>query len=232
MLLRHVLGLTFIASTLMLTACNNEEKAPAQSVNPPTIKAAEEITTEETSSSEKPMLFSSIAVSTTVLIEAIDYKTRVVTFITEHGGPITTTVDEDAHNLDQIKVGDKINVDYVESISIEVVAAEEGSEPAVAELAAIARAEKGEQPAVGTIESQMVVTIVEEINLENNTFKLKEPDGEIREYTARNPENLKLADVGDAVIITTVEAVSFSLADQPTDSNSQPADDSKEMAPY
>ena len=52
---------------------------------------------------------------------------------------------------------------------------------------------------------------VEEINLEDNTFKLKGPSGEITEYVAQDPENLKKAAVGDLVVITYTEAIAISV---------------------
>ena len=57
----------------------------------------------------------------------------------------------------------------------------------------------------------MVTATVEEINLENNTFKLKGPSGEVQEYVARDPENLKKAEVGDLVVITYTAAVAISV---------------------
>ena len=57
----------------------------------------------------------------------------------------------------------------------------------------------------------MITATVEEINLENNTFKLKGPSGEVQEYVARDPENLKKAEVGDLVVITYTEAVAISV---------------------
>ena len=50
---------------------------------------------------------------------------------------------------------------------------------------------------------------LDEINIEANTFKLKGPDGSIKEYTARNPENLKRSKVGDLVVITITEALAI-----------------------
>ena len=71
--------------------------------------------------------------------------------------------------------------------------------------------------APGGMEMATTVTtaIVEEINIEANTFKLKMPGGEIREFTAQNPENLKAAAVGDVVIATHTEAVAIYLAEIP-----------------
>ena len=66
-------------------------------------------------------------------------------------------------------------------------------------------------PAGAVMDSTVITATVEEINLENNTFKLKGPSGEINEYVARNPENLKKADVGDLVVITLTEAIALKV---------------------
>ena len=50
-------------------------------------------------------------------------------------------------------------------------------------------------------------TVARTINIEANTFKLKYPDGSVQQYTARDPENLKRAAVGDIVVITATEAL-------------------------
>ncbi len=64
---------------------------------------------------------------------------------------------------------------------------------------------------MAAIDATVVTATVEEINLENNTFKLKGPSGEINEYVAQDPENLKKAEVGDLVVITYTEAVAISV---------------------
>ena len=66
-------------------------------------------------------------------------------------------------------------------------------------------------PALTAIDALVVTATVEEINIEANTFKLKGPAGEIKEYEARNPENLKKAEVGDLVVINYTEAVAISV---------------------
>ena len=67
------------------------------------------------------------------------------------------------------------------------------------------------------MDATIVVATVEEINLEMNTFKLKGPDGEVTEYVARNPENLRRSAVGDLVVITTTESVAITVEEQPAD---------------
>jgi hypothetical protein len=73
----------------------------------------------------------------------------------------------------------------------------------------IARAKKGETPGMAKMDVTAVSAIIEEINLEANTFKLKNASGEVKEYEARKPENLKKVAVGDLVIITLTQGFSI-----------------------
>ena len=93
---------------------------------------------------------------------------------------------------------------------IEVVAGD-GAKPGAGEFTAMARSDEGEMPGLAAVNSTVVTATVEEINLEANTFKLKGPNGEINEFVARDPENLRKAAVGDLVIITYTEAVAIAV---------------------
>ena len=66
-------------------------------------------------------------------------------------------------------------------------------------------------PARAAIETTVDVFTVEAIDLEANTFKLKNVDGAVNEFTARNPANLAKAAVGDAVVVTTTEAMAVEV---------------------
>ena len=146
----------------------------------------------------------------TAIVEAINHETREVTLRGPEGGSVTFVASEEARNLDQVKAGDIVMAEYVQSMSIEVFA-NDGSEPGAGELTVAGRSEKGEMPAMTAIDAVVVTATVEEINLEANTFKLKGPSGEVKEYTARDPENLKKAAVGDIVVITYTEAIAISV---------------------
>jgi hypothetical protein len=213
MFFRNSFSVACIASTLVLTACSKDE---ADSYIVVDEMADEVIVVEETAvpESDTAMLISSTVVVTTAVVEAIDYETRVVTLRPEGQEPVTITAAEQAHNLDQVEVGDTITAEYLQTLTVDIVPAEEGLELGTADVVVAGRSEKGETPAASVTESHVVVTRVEDINLENNTFKLKGPDGEVREYTARNPENLTLAKVGDAVVINMTEAVAFALTEK------------------
>ncbi len=165
---------------------------------------------------EKPSFFASQSTTVNAVVEAIDHESRVVTLRVSEDDTVTFTASEEARNLDQVAVGDIVNAEYVESISIEVMA-NEGMEAGSGALAAMARTQKGEMPGVAATETQIVTATVEDINLEKNTFKLKGPDGTVNEYVARNPDNLKRSSVGDLVIITTTQAVAISVEPGPAE---------------
>jgi len=159
---------------------------------------------------DKPSLSTSETIIMTAMVEAINHETREVTLRGPEGNSASFVASEEARNLGQVQVGDIVMAEYVQSMSIEVVA-NNGSEPGAGELAAAGRSEEGEMPGMAMIDTVVVTATVEEINIEANTFKLKGPSGEIKEYEARNPENLKKAEVGDLVVITYTEAVAITV---------------------
>jgi hypothetical protein len=159
---------------------------------------------------EKPSMFASETVVVTAEVAAIDHETREVTLRQENGATRTFVVGEEARNLDQVVVGDIVTAEYYESISIEVFAGD-GSEPGAGEIVATDRSELGAMPFGAVMDSVVIMAVVEAIDLENNTFKLKYPSGEIKQYTALDPENLKKGAVGDNVVITITEAMAISV---------------------
>ena len=160
--------------------------------------------------SDKPSLFTSQTMKLTAVVEAINHETREVTLRGPEGNSSSFVASEEARNLDQVSVGDVVMAEYEQSLSIEVFA-NDGTAPGVGELAAAGRSELGDMPGMAAVDATVVTATVEEINLENNTFKLKVPSGEINEYVAQDPENLKKAEVGDLVVITYTEAVAISV---------------------
>ena len=182
--------LALLAALLLSAApCWSDESAPA---------------------TDKPSLYTSQTVTVTAAVEAINHETREVTLRGPEGNTVSFVASEEARNLDQVSVGDIVMAEYQQSLSIKVFA-NDGSAPGSGEFSAAGRSEKGEMPGVAAIDAQVVTATVEEINLENNTFKLKGPSGEVQEYVARDPENLKKAAVGDLVVITYTQAIALSV---------------------
>lgn len=164
----------------------------------------------------KPSLAASQTVTATARVQAINHETREVTLVLENGELYTSQVGDDVRNLGQVSVGDVVYAHYTESVSIRVVE-NDGAEPETYVEEDLARSGEGRMPGVAATESAVTTAIVEEIDLDNNTFKLREPDGEIRQYTARNPGNLRMAEVGDKVITTVTTSVIITVDSQPAE---------------
>ena len=171
---------------------------------------------EDAAEMDRPAMSATQSVTVSAVVEAIDHETRVVTVRKADGEELTFTASEEARNLDQVDVGDILIAEYVESIDIQVLA-NDGMEPEAAAAGAMARTEKGQMPGFAAMEQVVVTATVEEINIEANTFKLKGPDGTVNEYTARNPDNLKRAMVGDLVVITRTDAVAITVQEKPAE---------------
>ena len=161
---------------------------------------------EQQEAPDKPSISATQIVKLTAVVEAIDLETRQVTLRGPEGNSRTITASEEARNLDQVNPGDTVNAEYIQNLTIEVFA-NDGMEPGAGSMSAIQRTPKGEMPGMAAMDTTIVTATVEAIDIEANTFKLKWPEGVVQEYVARDPENLKKADVGDLVVVTYTEAI-------------------------
>lgn len=158
----------------------------------------------------RPSFAASQSTMITATVEAINHETRMVTLDMGDGEPLTMEVGPEARNLGQVQVGDVLQAEYVQSFSVEVFA-NDGMEAGAGQITAAGRSELGEMPGAIMSDTKIITATVEEINIEANTFKLKGPQGNVQEYVARNPENLKRAKVGDLVVITFTEGLAISV---------------------
>jgi hypothetical protein len=165
---------------------------------------------------EKPYIFASQSASMNAVVVAINHETRALTLRGPEGNAVSMVAGENVRNLDQVNIGDVVSASYQRTLSIEVMPGD-GSEPGAGGMTAAARAAKGDLPAGVISDAKVVTASVEEIDLEANTFKLKFPGGDVQQFTARDPENLKRAAVGDMVVITTTETLALTVNESPVE---------------
>ena len=170
---------------------------------------------DEAAQPEKPSISATQNVKIVTVVEAIDYETRMVT-LKGPQGKLRTIKAENTPNLEEVQVGDQVNVEYLQNVTIEVFAGD-GAEPSEGVMTAKAVNAPDESPGGMEMTTHVITATVAEINLEANTFKLNMPGGDIREFTARDPENLRRAAVGDLVVATYTEAVAIYLAEVPSE---------------
>jgi hypothetical protein len=165
---------------------------------------------DKAAATEKPSFSATQTVQLIAVVDAVDREARTITLKGPQGNTRTIQARADSNNIDKIEVGDQVNVEYIQNMSIEVFA-NDGMEPGSGMMAATGINKEGETPAGMEVLTSVTTAVVEDINIEANTFKLRWPEGEVLQYEAQDPENLKKADVGDIVVITYTQAVAISV---------------------
>jgi Cu/Ag efflux protein CusF len=188
------LVLALLAATLSLPAIA-QQKATAEGA----VLAA--------SAPGKATLAQAVKVSATV--EAIDTATREVTLKGPKGNVFMLTAGPDVRNLEQVKVGDKVVVGYLESLSLTLK--KDGKElRSSTEVKDGARSDVGQMPA-GVVAKQVEVTAdVIAVNTKTKMVTLKGPKHTV-DLKVQDPGQLKLIKVGDQVQAVYTQAVALSV---------------------
>ena len=148
-------------------------------------------------------------VKATATITAIDAATRAVTLKGPKGNEMVVTADPEVKNFAQMKVGDQVDVEYVESLALELKKG--GGAPVAATVKEGAAAAKpGERPAGMVGQQVTVVADVIDVNPQTQVVTLKGPKRTV-ELKVRDPEQFKLVKKGDQVQATYTEAMAIAV---------------------
>jgi len=215
----HLLKIYVLAAMIAVAGCNKEEKA-AQTESAPMAEesttAAEASTAAETTEAapqDKPSVREESLVTVEATVTAVNPETREVTLENAAGESITVVAGEEVRNFAQIEVGDKLTVDYMEAVEIQVLGPDE-AEVGAEGVAGAARAELGEKPGGAIISETTVVVVIEAINKEMETVTVKGPEGNSETVKVRNPDNLDKVAIGDKVRVTYTEALAIEVTEK------------------
>ncbi len=155
----------------------------------------------------------SILIKAQATVEQIDYVRRTAAIRTEDGRLTRLNVSKEVVNFNQIKPGDKVAVDYFVSVEFE------DRKPTEEEIAmnnnavqAMARAAKGQKPAIVGMEEGVRIVTVELIDKQKEFLIIKGTDGKLTTVKAKYPENLSYMKKGDQVVIKVTEAFAARVA--------------------
>jgi Cu/Ag efflux protein CusF len=148
-------------------------------------------------------------VSETVTIEAIDYKSRLVTLKDSTGTSETVYVGPEVKRFDALKVGDKVTFRYYESVVYQIrKPGDKSAQPSG--TAGIVRSE-GAKPG-GTVSQQLSATVtVDAIDMAVPSVTVRADDGRKMSFRVENKKNLEGVKVGDRVEITYTQALAISV---------------------
>jgi Cu/Ag efflux protein CusF len=146
-------------------------------------------------------------VKVTATITAIDAKTRDITLKTAEGKEAVVTAGPAVKNFDKLKVGDKVDMQYVEALTLEL---KKGGGLVVqrTDKSGVAAAKPGEQPAGAIGREVTVVADVIGIDAAKQTITLRGPQRTV-DLRVRDPEQFKRIAKGDQVEATFVQAVAI-----------------------
>lgn len=148
-------------------------------------------------------------VSETVTIEAIDYKSRLVTLKDSAGVSDTVYVGPDVKRFDSLKVGDKVTFRYYESVVYQI---RKPGTPAPKPTGGpeVVRSE-GPKPG-GTVSQQVTASVtVDAIDMAVPSVTVRADDGRKMSFRVENKKNLEGVKPGDRVEITYTQALAISV---------------------
>ncbi|HZR47854.1 MAG TPA: hypothetical protein VFA47_14180 [Candidatus Manganitrophaceae bacterium] len=152
-----------------------------------------------------------VAEKTTVTAEvkSIDKANRLVTLQAPDGQTRTIQVPEEARNFDQIKVGDKVTIDYLQTVAVSVRKAGEPKPPSA--RATVEVAPKGEKPSGKVVKTHEITANVEAVDPAKHTVKLKGPEGNSQTFSVDPQVQLDKINVGDKVDVQYTEAIALKV---------------------
>jgi hypothetical protein len=141
-------------------------------------------------------------------VTAVDLAKRQVTIQDASGGEATFYADEAVKNLPQVRVGDELVGELVESLVLELrePTPEELKEGA-AILDVVATAAPGEKPAGLFVRQIRALLTIDAIDKQAGTATLRGPAGNAVTVPARDRRNLDRVKVGDSVVATYTESL-------------------------
>jgi hypothetical protein len=148
-------------------------------------------------------------VKITATITAIDKATRDVTLKGPQGNEMVVTAGPEVKNFDQLKVGDQVNLNYMEALTLEL---KKGGGLVVArtEKAGAAGAKPGEKPAGAVGRQVTVVADVVALDPAKQVVTLKGPQRTV-DLKIPDPEQFKRIAKGDQVEATYTQAVAINV---------------------
>jgi hypothetical protein len=146
-------------------------------------------------------------------IEAIDAQKREVTLKGPKGKVFPVTAGPDVRNFDQMKVGDRVAVEYQEALSLTLK--KDGKElPGATAATAGGRSAAGERPGGVAVDQLTVTADVIAVDNAKQLVTLRGAKHTV-DLQVRDPEQLKLIKVGDQITAVYTQALAVKVEPAP-----------------
>jgi hypothetical protein len=150
----------------------------------------------------------------TATVLSIDMGSRDVLLMDAQGKLLTVNVSDQARNLDQVRVGDRLTAEYTEAISLQLKKRGSAGVPAGNDAAMI-RSPKGAKPAGAVGRKVTALATVVEVNPEKQFITLRGPQGNEYDLQVRDPAQFTAVKKGDEVEVVYTEALALAVESTP-----------------
>lgn len=150
-------------------------------------------------------------VTLTATVQAVDLENRLVTLKGERGRVMTVNVGEEARNLDQVRVGDRVVITYREAMAVQLI--KEPTSGGITERRSTlsgTRAELGQRPSATLRDKTEIVANVIAVNKKARRVTLQGPQNAV---TVKVSPGIDLSSIraGDQVRVVYVEEFGLSV---------------------
>jgi hypothetical protein len=177
------------------------------------LAARAQATSEVTSAPGKVGLSQTVKMTATVV--SIDLGSRDLLLIDSQGKMHKVNVSDQARNLDQVKVGDKVTAEYTEAISLQLKKRGTAGVPPASAETAMLRSPKGMKPGGAVGRKVTAYATVVSVNPKTQFVTLRGPLGNEYDLQVLDPAQLKAVTKGDEVEVVYTEALAVSVQSAP-----------------
>jgi hypothetical protein len=213
--IRYVFAALFVTGALVGTAAAQEPQGQEPSKQQPSERpeGKQEQTKKEAGAPTEVM---AERMSATATVDKVDLKKREVMLKDDQGKEMKVNVPKNVKNLNAIKKGDTVTIDYYSSVALALHKGEKGKAPGAEETTMVER-KAGKLP--GGIVARRIDATVEVVDVDKsaNTVTIKGPAGEMDTIKVKDPEmqsDLDKLSAGDKIHAKYTEAVAISVTPQ------------------
>jgi Cu/Ag efflux protein CusF len=147
----------------------------------------------------------------TAMVKKVDMKKRELTLTDDTGNQMVVQVPEDVTRLDQVKKGDRLNLDYYQSVALSLKKPGEASSPVEAKIV-----ERNEGALPGGIVARKITATAQvlKVNPAENKLTIKGPNGAVDTINVSDPDvqtDLHKLKKGDQIEVTYSQALAASV---------------------
>jgi hypothetical protein len=160
----------------------------------------------------KPGVVDAARESIVATVEDIDHENRTITLKGPAGNKVTMEAGPQVTRFDEIEKGDRIKVDYLESVAVAVVPPDQAAGAVRTGENFLVRNPKSQKPGATAVRTDVVTAIVKKIDATGRTATLQGPDGGTLEVSI-SPDVPNLADIkpGDQVVVEKTQALALNI---------------------